>query len=116
MGTKSLPVRPLETACLPRSLVIVLVLILSPLAVSAPPARGLTGLGLAAPAQAPTCGSGSAALRATAYDATFTVNSAADIESDPHVRGRDLIHHFGDVSVVGNPISFGGGSHECLLP
>jgi formyl-CoA transferase len=45
------------------------------------------------------------------------VNSAADIETDPHVTVRPLIHHIdtgepGDsahrvVSVVGNPISFG---------
>jgi formyl-CoA transferase len=45
------------------------------------------------------------------------VNSAADIEADPHVTARPLIHHIdtgepGDsdrrvVSVVGNPISFG---------
>ena len=46
------------------------------------------------------------------------VNSAADIEADPHVGARPLIHHVvtgpseagggAVVSVVGNPISFGG--------
>jgi crotonobetainyl-CoA:carnitine CoA-transferase CaiB-like acyl-CoA transferase len=44
------------------------------------------------------------------------VNSAADIEVDPHVRARPLIHHFDTVSVVGNPIAFGSNDEPPPRP